>query len=69
MTNNQIETAREIRLWLGQIIAPITLGAIVLLSNPKVQRKLERSIDKTKQFIKTKFAKKENDVEAKIILD
>lgn len=61
MTMKQIETAREIRLWLGQIVAPVTLGVVLLLSNPKVQRKIERSVDKTNQFIKTKFAKKEND--------
>ena len=69
MTMKQIETAREIRLWIGQIIAPVTLGAVLLLSNPKVQRKLERSINKSKQFIKAKFAKKENDTEVNIILD
>jgi len=67
MTMKQIETAREIRLWLGQIIAPITLGAIVLLSNPKVQRKMERGINKAKQFIKSKFVKKDDD--QAIILD
>lgn len=69
MTMKQIETAREIRLWLGQIIAPVTLGAILLFSNPKVQRKMERSMNNAKQFIKSKFTKKAADPEQVIILD
>ena len=52
MTNKQIETAREIRLWLAQIIAPATLAALVLLSNPKTQRKIERSFDNAKKSVK-----------------
>lgn len=38
MNNRQIETSREIRLWITGIIGPVVTGtAIILANNPELQ--------------------------------
>lgn len=37
MTYKQIEGARELRLWIGQIIVPAVTAGIILYSNPNVR--------------------------------
>ena len=54
MTFKQIETSREIRLWIGQVIVPaVTTAAAVLYMNPELRYKLADKVND----IKTKFKK------------
>ena len=34
MTRKQIDGAREVRLWIGQVIVPAVVGGITIMSNP-----------------------------------
>ena len=54
MTNRQIETSREIRLWVRDIIVPsIGVGATVLWLHPEIKDNIKSKIDE----IKSKFNK------------
>lgn len=54
MTNRQIETSREIRLWIRDIIVPsIGVGATVLWLHPEIKDNIKTKIDEIK--IKIKF--------------
>ena len=54
MTNRQIETSREIRLWIRDIIVPsIGAGATVLWLHPEIKDNIKTKIDE----IKSKFKK------------
>ena len=54
MTNRQIETSREIRLWIRDIIVPsIGVGATVLWLHPEIKDNIKSKIDE----VKTKFEK------------
>ena len=53
----RIETSREARLWIGQVIAPIA-GA-VLMSNPEARKKVGNLFNNAKDAVKTKFKKSE----------
>ena len=54
MTNRQIETSREIRLWIRDIIVPsIGVGATVLWLHPEIKDNIKTKIDE----IKSKFNK------------
>ena len=49
MNYRQIETSREIRLWVTSIIGPVILGtATILASNPEL-------LEKTKKVVKHKI--------------
>lgn len=48
MTNKQIETSREIRLWIGQVIVP----AAMLVMVPEVREGLKTAVAKAKVKIK-----------------
>ena len=63
MTLKQIEAAREIRLWIGQIMMPVTIGTVLILSNQKVRFKIKQTASKAKQFIKNKFSKKKSNLD------
>lgn len=57
MTNRQIETSREIRLWTTGIIVPVILGtATIFATNPHLipvaQEFAKKSIDKLKRNLK-----------------
>ena len=58
MTYKQIETMREIRLWVGQIVVPVCTVAAVALSNPEVRNAVSEKVRITKQQIKNKFIRK-----------
>lgn len=46
MTNRQIETSREIRLWIRDIIVPsIGVGATVLWLHPEIKDNIKTKID------------------------
>ena len=54
MTNRQIETSREIRLWIRDIIVPsIGVGATVLWLHPEIKDNIKYKIDE----VKSKFKK------------
>ena len=54
MTNRQVETSRELRLWIGQVIVPAVTGGIILWSNPKVRSWAKSKINGVKQSIKNR---------------
>ena len=57
MTYRQIETSREVRLWIGQIVVPIvtTVGAMMLV--PEVRTAVTDKASEFKNKIKTKIKK------------
>lgn len=58
MTYKQIETSREIRLWIGQIIVPAaTAVATVMYMNPELRHKVTTKASEIKNQIKAKFNK------------
>lgn len=53
MTNRQIETSREIRLWIRDIIVPsIGVGATVLWLHPEIKDNIKTKIDEIKSKLK-----------------
>lgn len=53
MTNRQIETSREIRLWIRDIIVPsIGVGATVLWLHPEIKDNIKSKIDEVKSKLK-----------------
>lgn len=57
MTNKQIETAREIRLWVGQIVVPAAVGGVIIMANPNVRLAIRGSINKLKRSLRSKCIK------------
>lgn len=58
MTNRQIETSREVRLWLGQIIIPAASVCVAILSIPEVRYAISEKITNVKESIRYKIRKK-----------
>ena len=53
MTNKQIETSREIGLWIRDIIVPsIGVGATVLWLHPEIKDNIKSKIDEVKSKFK-----------------
>ena len=53
MTNRQIETSREIRLWIRDIIVPsIGVGATVLWLHPEIKDNIKSKVDEIKSKLK-----------------
>lgn len=52
MTWKQIEKAREIRLWIVQIVVPATLVTAYLASIPEVRENVKEKVNKVKSAIK-----------------
>lgn len=52
MTYKHIEVSREARLWLTQIVLPITAVAMMV---PETRNAAMTKAKEAKQFIKTKF--------------
>ena len=64
MTNRQVETSREIRLWITGILGPIIIGgATILANNPELRvdlwLKAKQNIRSIKQKITFKKKKEE----------
>lgn len=56
MTNRQIETSREIRLWIRDIIVPsIGVGATVLWLHPEIKDNVKTKIDEVKNKFNSKI--------------
>ena len=54
MTYKHIEASREARLWLTQIVLPVT---VVVMMVPETRKAAMTKANEAKQFIKTKFKK------------
>lgn len=59
MTRKQIDQAREMRLWLGQVVVPAATLAIGALSIPEVRQAAAAKARLVKQNIEEKLHKKE----------
>lgn len=58
MTYKQIETSREIRLWITGIIGPIILGgATVIAGDPELRTQLKTCVSEKINAVKQKFNK------------
>ena len=57
MTYKQIEQAREIRMWLGQVIVPSALVVATVMSDPQTKCKVLNKCNQVKSSIKQKFHK------------
>ena len=55
MTYKQIEAAREIRLWIGQIVIPVCTLAATALTIPEVRQTVAEKFKSVKNSAKTKF--------------
>ncbi|MGM9968858.1 MAG: hypothetical protein ACI35S_00510 [Anaeroplasma sp.] len=52
MSYKNVEAAREVRLWLAQIVLPICVASCVLMSNAKLEQALkELTIILRKNFL------------------
>lgn len=58
MTYKQIETAREIRLWIGQIIVPAATVAVTTLAIPEVRQAVAAKAKDVKESIEWKMTKR-----------
>lgn len=53
MSWKQIQQAREIRLWIGQIVIPaIAIGAMIM-QNPEAQKVVQGTVDKVKGKVRS----------------
>ena len=59
MTYKQIEAAREVRLWIGQIIVPAATLAVTTLAIPEVREAVAAKAKKVKNNIERKMKKGE----------
>jgi len=56
MTNRQIETSREIRLWVTGVIGPVLIGAATIFAyNPELLGKTGKYLTKKGKELKTKI--------------
>ena len=60
MTYKQIETSREIRLWIGQIIVPAATVAVTMLTVPEVREAVGAATNEIKTKIENKVKKRES---------
>jgi len=61
MTYKQIETSREVRLWIGQIIVPVASLAVTAMAIPQVREAVVSKAKSVKEsFKKRKFKKEES---------
>ena len=59
MTNRQrIDTSREARLWIGQIVVPVMTLAVTAMGIPEVRRTITSKAKDVTESIKNKFNKK-----------
>lgn len=57
MTYKQIETSREIRLWIGQLVVPTLTLAATALAIPEVRETVARKFEEVKAHVKQKKIK------------
>lgn len=64
MTHRQVETSREVRLWITGILGPVIIGgASILANNPELRSDLWQKTKQKIRAIKNKltFKKKEKE--------
>jgi hypothetical protein len=60
MNNRQIETSREIRLWITGIVGPVVIGtATILASDPELLGQVKRFVGQKYKKLKAKMTKRE----------
>ena len=59
MTYKQIEAAREVRLWIGQIIVPAATVAVTAMTIPEVRQAIATKANSIKRNIESKMHKRE----------
>ncbi len=60
-TYKQIEQAREIRMWLGQVIVPAFAAGAMLLNNEKAREWIDKKFGKVKSKIVDGYVVKKED--------
>lgn len=60
MTRKQIDGAREVRLWIGQVIVPAVIGGIAIMSNPDSRTFVRCKVADAKDAVKKMFKKEES---------
>ena len=55
MKYKHIEAARELRLWIGQIIVPAATAAITIMTIPEVRQAIAAKANSVKQNIESKM--------------
>lgn len=60
MTRKQIDGAREVRLWIGQVIVPAVIGGIAIMSNPQSRTFVRCKVADAKDAVKKMFKKEES---------
>ena len=55
MKYKHIEAARELRLWIGQVIVPVIAFAAGTLAVPEIRNAVSTKINNAKQHIKNKL--------------
>lgn len=58
MTRKQIDQAREMRLWLGQVVVPAVTLAVGVLSIPEVRQAAAAKARLVKQNVEEKLHKR-----------
>ena len=58
-TWKQLETSKEVRLWISQIIIPASLVTGMLMSIPEVREEAKAKVKSVKTYVKSKFKKGE----------
>lgn len=54
MKRKNIDTMREVRLWIGQIVVPVVMVTATAMAIPEVRQKIVEKADKVKRTIKRK---------------
>lgn len=57
MTRKQIDTMREVRLWVRDIVVPVATAAITALTIPEVRQAVATKAESVKRSIEKKMKK------------
>lgn len=57
MTYKQIETSREVRLWVKDIIVPAIVTAGMLMTVPEIREPVKAKVSEIKEKIRTRTKK------------
>ena len=58
MTHKQIDAAREVRLWIGQIVVPAVTTVAVAMAIPEVRQNAVNKVKDIKRHIQVKRSKR-----------
>lgn len=67
MTYKQIETSREIRLWIGQVIVPSVTVIGTMMAVPEVRQAVVTKVSNVGKSIKNKLNKENKKRKFKVI--